>query len=47
MLPQFFLKNENIIKNCRSAGVLLDISKIFGRIMHKQTSLHVDHFLSP
>ena len=49
MLPQiFFFKSEPVkIKKLQTCECVIDISKIFGRIMHKQMSLHFDHFLSP
>ena len=47
-VSSIFKKDDPLkMKNYRPVSVLPVVSKIFEKLLHKQTSLHVDHFLSP
>ena len=44
--PIFKEDDQSKTKNCRPVSVLPVVSKIFERLLHKQKSLHVNHFQS-
>ena len=45
--PLFKKDDPQESKNYRSVSVLLVVSKVFERLLHKQMSLHVEEYMSP